>query len=87
MPHGELSAKALAALSDRARREGIRVAFLENVSDPRLVEQLRREAGLTVGGRLYSDALSGPGGAAPTYRDLVEINARTLHDALAAPNP
>ena len=82
VPHGELSAKALAALSDRARREGIHVAFLENVSDPRLVEQLRREAGLTVGGRLYSDALSGPGGAAPTYRDLVEVNARTLHEAL-----
>lgn len=84
VPHGELSAKALAALADRARREGIRVAFLENVSDPRLVEQLRREAGLAVGGRLYSDALSGPTGPAPTYRDLIEVNARTLYEALAA---
>lgn len=84
VPHGELSAKALAALADRARREGIRVAFLENVADPRLVEQLRRESGLTVGGRLYSDALSGPSGPAPTYIDLVEVNARTLHEALAA---
>lgn len=84
VPHGELSAKALAALADRARREGIRVAFLENVADPRLVEQLRRESGLTVGGRLYSDALSGPTGPAPTYLDLVEVNARTLHEALAA---
>jgi zinc/manganese transport system substrate-binding protein len=36
-----------------------------------------------VGGTLYSDALSGPGGPASTYLDLFAHNARSIAAALA----
>jgi zinc/manganese transport system substrate-binding protein len=52
--------------------------FLENVSDPRLIETLAREAGTKPGPPLFSDALSGPDGPAPTYIRMIEYNTATL---------
>jgi zinc/manganese transport system substrate-binding protein len=56
--------------------------FLENVSDPRLIEQIARETGATIGGKLYSDALSEPNGPASTYIDMMRHNVRELAKAL-----
>ena len=66
----------------RARRAG--AVFAENIADPRLVEQIAAEAGLRLGGTLYSDALSAPDGPAPTYLALMRHNLSTLSAALAA---
>jgi len=60
------------------RREGIKALFLENISDPRLMEEIARETGAGLGPPLYSDALSGPNGPAPTYIRMVEYNTDTL---------
>ena len=35
--------------------------FLENVTDPRLIERIAAESGAQIGGTLYSDALSDAG--------------------------
>ena len=57
--------------------------FLENISDPRLMDQIAREtAGAIVGGTLYSDALSEPGGPAATYLDMMRHNVREFTKAL-----
>lgn len=80
----EPSARDLAALVKQVRAERIGAIFLENISDPRLLEQLARETGAAIGGRLYSDALSPDGGPASTYVDMVETNAATLLKALQA---
>jgi zinc/manganese transport system substrate-binding protein len=74
----EPSAKAIAALIRQIRREGIKALFLENIADPRLVQELAREAGTTPGPPLYSDALSGPNGPAPTYLRMIEYNTHAL---------
>jgi len=58
--------------------------FLENVSSPRLIEQIARESGARMGGRLYTDALSAPGGPASTYVDLMRHNVVRLRDAMLA---
>ena len=34
---------------------------MENISDPRLMQQIASETGARIGGTLYSDALSEPG--------------------------
>ena len=52
--------------------------FLENVSDPRLLERIAAETGAKVGGTLYSDALTDEKGKAPTYIDMMKHNIRTL---------
>jgi zinc/manganese transport system substrate-binding protein len=80
----EPSARDMAALVKQVREERIGAIFVENISDPRLLEQLARETGATMGGRLYSDALSPAGGPASTYIDMVETNAATLLKALQA---
>ncbi|GAB2810150.1 metal ABC transporter substrate-binding protein [Comamonas piscis] len=80
----EPSARDMAALVKQVREERIGAIFVENISDPRLLEQLARETGAAIGGRLYSDALSPTGGPAATYIDMVETNASTLLKALQA---
>ena len=66
------------------RAEHIPAVFLENVTDPRLLDQIARETGAKIGGTLYSDALSGPGGPAPTYLDMFRHNVETLTQALSS---
>lgn len=82
--HSEPSAAAVARLIRQIKKDGVRAIFVENISDPRLVERIAREGGVRVGGTLYSDALSKPDGPAPTYLRLFEHNARTLSGALQA---
>jgi zinc/manganese transport system substrate-binding protein len=70
----EPSAKAVAALVAQIKRENIRAVFVENMTDPRLAQMLTRETGAVLGGTVYSDALSGPNGPAPTYLTMLRHN-------------
>lgn len=78
----EPSAKELAALIDQVRREKIRALFIENLSDPRMMETIARETGAEEGGTLYSDALSPQGGPAPTYAAMFRHNVPVLIAAM-----
>ena len=80
----EASAQDVARLIRQIRDQGIRAVFIENVTDNRLLERIADETGAFVGGTLYSDALSGPAGPAPTYLDMMRHNAMTLTRALAS---
>lgn len=83
----EPSARDIARLVEQIRRERISSIFIENISDPRLLEQLARETGATMGGKLYSDALSARGGPAATYIEMMQINSDSLLNALKAGEP
>tara|TARA_B100000676_G_C18087535_1_gene856367 strand:+ start:2424 stop:3599 length:1176 start_codon:yes stop_codon:yes gene_type:complete len=74
----EASASDVAALIRQMRKEGIRALFLDNVTDPRLLQQLAREADAVIGGTLYSDSLSPADGPAATYLDMFRHNAGEL---------
>jgi zinc/manganese transport system substrate-binding protein len=78
----EASAADVAALIRQIRAEDIPAVFVENIADPRLLEQIQRETGARLGGTLYSDALSPPEGPASTYLALMRHNAATLAAAL-----
>lgn len=80
----EASAADVAALITQINDQHIPAVFVENVSDPRLLEQITSETEATVGGTLYSDALSGPEGPAGTYIDMVRHNVATLTQALGS---
>ena len=82
--HSEPSAAAVARLIRQIRQDGVRALFVENISDPRLIQRIAQEAGARVGGTLYSDALSAAGGPADTYLKLFEHNTRTLVAGLTA---
>jgi zinc/manganese transport system substrate-binding protein len=80
----EASAKDVAALIRQIRVEKIPAVFMENITDPRLIEQIRKETGAAIGGTLYSDALSPADGPAPTYLMMFRYNVDTLTKALSS---
>jgi zinc/manganese transport system substrate-binding protein len=78
----EPSAKDVARIIRQIKKQKIPAVFLENITDPRLIEQIARETGAAIGGKLYSDALSEPSGPAATYIDMMRHNVRELAKAL-----
>ena len=80
----ERSAADLKQTIDQIRAQHIKVLFLENALSPRLIEQIARETGAAVGGTLYADALSPPGGPADTYLNMFRHNVPLLRDAMLA---
>lgn len=74
----EASAKGVAQLTRQVRKEGVRAVFMENMTDARLLKQLSAEAKVTIGGKLYADALSGPNGPAAGYLQLMRYNVETI---------
>jgi zinc/manganese transport system substrate-binding protein len=78
----EASARDVGRIITQIKRQKIPAVFLENISDPRLIQRIAAESGAKVGGRLYSDALTAEKGAAPTYIDLIRHNVRQLVSAL-----
>ncbi len=85
--NAEPSAQGVARLIRQLRKEKVPAVFIENVADPRLIERIRSESGATVGGTLYSDALSGADGPAPNYVAMMRHNLRTLIAALSDAPP
>ncbi|MXQ14034.1 metal ABC transporter substrate-binding protein [Microvirga makkahensis] len=80
----EASAADVARIVRQIKAERIPAVFLENVSDPRLIERISKESGARIGGRLYSDALSGPQGSAGTYIDMIRSNVTEIAKALVS---
>jgi len=80
----EPSARDVAKIIRQIKAGNIRAVFLENVTDPRMMERIAHESGAVIGGALFSDALSPPDGPAATYLDMVRHNVKQLSAALAS---
>jgi zinc/manganese transport system substrate-binding protein len=78
----EVSAKDVAGIIAQIRKQKIPAVFMENISDPRLMQQIASETGVKVGGTLYSDALSEPDGPAASYIGMMRNNVREFDKAL-----
>ncbi|WP_442582443.1 zinc ABC transporter substrate-binding protein AztC [Mesorhizobium sp. ASY16-5R] len=76
------SAADVAKLIQQIRQDKASAIFVENITNPRLIEQIAGETGLKVGGELYSDALSDADGQAATYVDLMRHNIATIKGAI-----
>ena len=79
----EPSAFDVARIIDQIRQENISAVFVESIANTRMIEQIAQETGATIGGALYSDALTGPEGDAPTYEKMFTWNVRQLTRAMA----
>ncbi len=80
----EASAAAVASVIRQVRLHQARALFVENITDRRSIERIAQETGAHVGGTLYSDALSQPGGGADTYLRLYSHNVKSIAAALQA---
>jgi zinc/manganese transport system substrate-binding protein len=79
----EASAADVAKLIRQIREKKAAALFVENITDPRLIEQIASETGLKVSGVLFSDALSAKDGPAASYIDMMRHNVRTILEAIA----
>ena len=80
----EPSAKELAGLISFLKDTGAGALFVENIANGDLIAQISRETGITIGGRIYSDALSVKGTPATSYLAMFTHNLDLLTKTLAA---
>ena len=78
----EASAEDVAAIIDQIREQSVKALFVENINNPRLLELISAETNVTIGGRLYSDALSEVEGPASTYLKMMRYNIESLINRL-----
>lgn len=78
----EASAGDVARLIRQIRTENITAVFAETITDQRLLNRIVDETDARIGGSLYSDALSEPGGPAATYLEMMRHNIKTMTLAL-----
>ncbi len=77
------AAGEIAELVEEIKAAGVPAIFAENVSNPRLMEQIALEAGVQLAPALYTDALGEPGSDGDTYLKLIRYNVTTIVTALS----
>lgn len=83
----EPTAADVKRLIDHIKAHKLKAVFIENLSLPRVVEQIAAEAHIPIRGTLYADSLSKPSGPAPTTLAMIEHNARLIYEALKDEKP
>ncbi|MGE5515201.1 MAG: metal ABC transporter substrate-binding protein [Bacteroidota bacterium] len=79
----EASAADVAKLIDQIKKEQVKVYFIENSNDPRLVEQIASATGAQPGGKLYVESLSQADGPVPTYARMFRYNVDQIAAAIS----
>jgi manganese/iron transport system substrate-binding protein len=78
----EPSAQKIAKLVEKVKKEQVGSVFVETSTSPKLLESLARDAGVKVGGTLYSDSIGIAGSPGDTYVKMLVANTRTIVEAL-----
>jgi zinc/manganese transport system substrate-binding protein len=74
----EPSAAEVSRLTQQVEQEHVRALFLDSITDPRIMQRVAKETGAVIGGTIYGDALSPPGGEADTYIRMLRHDITTL---------
>ena len=78
------SAADLRELSEAIRTADVPTIFADSSQPDRLVQVLASEAGVKVQvSELFTESLTRPDGAAPTYLDMMRVNTQRIVDGLA----
>jgi manganese/iron transport system substrate-binding protein len=57
---------------------GVKAIFVETSVNKKAIEEIAREAGVKVGGELYSDSMGEKGSAGETYIGMMRENVLTI---------
>jgi ABC-type Zn uptake system ZnuABC Zn-binding protein ZnuA len=80
----EPSAAELAKLARQVRSQRVKALFLDSITDPRAIQRIAAETGASIGGTMYADSLSPPGGAADSYLKMLQHDVATLKAGMLA---
>lgn len=61
---------------------GAKAVFVETSVNPKLIREVAAQAGITIGGTLYSDSMGESGSAGETYVGMMRENVLTITNAL-----
>jgi manganese/iron transport system substrate-binding protein len=64
------------------RGTGVKAIFVETSVNPKLIREIAAEAGVTIGGELYSDSMGEAGTAGETYIGMMRENVLRIVSAL-----
>ena len=64
------------------REHGVKAIFVETSVNKKLIQSIAEEAGVEIGGELYSDSMGAPGTAGETYVGMMRENVLTIVNAL-----
>jgi len=64
------------------RRHGVKAIFVETSVNKKLIQEIAAEAGVVIGGELYSDSMGPPGSAGETYIGMMRENVLTIVNSL-----
>lgn len=76
------SALKIAQLVEQVKMAKVPAVFMENVSNPKLIDAVAREAGVKVAPKLYSDALGEAGSPGEDYIHMMQHNVEVIVEAL-----
>lgn len=66
------------AVVEQIRSLGVKAIFVETSLNHQMIEAIAKEAGVKIGGELYSDAMGPPGTAGETYIGMMRENTITI---------
>ena len=69
-------------VTESIRSFGVKAVFVETSVNPKHIREIAREAGVTIGGQLYSDSMGVAGSAGETYIGMMRENVLTIVGAL-----
>lgn len=78
----EASTQDVARVVELVRKTGVKRLFVETSVNPKLIEQVARETGTSVGGALYSDSTGALDTAGGSYVGMVRDNASLIVEGL-----
>lgn len=68
--------------TESIRKFGVKAIFVETSVNPELIREIASDAGVRVGGQLYSDSMGAAGSAGETYLGMMRENILTIVEAL-----
>jgi ABC-type Zn uptake system ZnuABC Zn-binding protein ZnuA len=85
-----ISTEADAQTSDITRvtsaikESGVPAIFIESTINPKMIQQIAKDNGVSIGGELFADSIGGEDSEGPTYFDMLKHNTDTIVKALTA---
>lgn len=83
----EVQTSDVIRLNQVIRSSGVPAVFIESTVNPKVLEQIAKDNGIVIGGKLYSDSIGDQESEAPSYVKMLEYNTNTIVSALTQQNP
>ena len=78
----EVRTQDMKKLSETVRQRGLKAVFIESVTNPKLIEQIARDNGAVVGGKLFADSIGDSTTAGYSYITMLLANAQVISSGL-----